>query len=60
MLRAYLNKSTFHLPDVDGWVEARPDVHHNVGADNVVIPREYIHLDNARCRTVAKVIERHS
>ena len=48
---------TFNLPNVDGRVEALPDVHDDVCPNNMVVPCQCVHLHLAAGHPEGEVLE---
>ena len=52
-----LDECPLYLTDVDGRVDASPDVHEDVSPDHLHVPGEAVHLHLARCHALRLVYQ---
>ena len=54
---SHLDERPLYLTDVDGRVDASPDVHEDVCPDHLHVPGEAVHLHLARCHALRLVYQ---
>ena len=55
-----LDKSSFHLADINGRVDAFAEIHHDIRSQDSVIARQTVHFDDGTRSTECEISERRS